>query len=53
MITKGISAVQKVNSNSTEAILDKGHKKGAARVPIPPEDGVEAAKDWVDNGSKL
>ena len=32
---------------------DIDHLEGQAKIPIPTEKGVEEAKDWVDNGSRL
>ena len=42
-----------LNSNVTESINDIDELEGAGDVPIPSFEAILAAKDWVDNGSKL
>ena len=42
----------RVNNGYTEAILDKAGEYPHSKVPIPSEEGVIRAKDWVDNGSR-
>ncbi|MGL5677629.1 MAG: CDIF630_02480 family spore surface protein [Cellulosilyticaceae bacterium] len=44
---------ENVNSNATAATNDTDYKKAESQVSIPKDAGVEDAKDWVDNGSKL
>lgn len=44
---------EKVNSNTTEATNDTQYKLTQSKVSVTDDEGVEAAKDWVDNGSKL
>lgn len=44
---------EKVNSSTNAATNDTDHKLPESKVSVPNFEGVEAAKDWVDNGSKL
>lgn len=41
------------NRESTAAWSDYERTIAKSEVPIPAPEGVEEAKDWVDNGSRL
>ena len=49
---KRLYSATRVNNGCTEAILDKAGEYPESKVPIPSEECVIEAKDWVDNGSR-
>lgn len=50
---KRLNNVDVINSSATAAYADVERTIEEGNVPIPSENDIVNAKEWVDNGSKL
>ncbi|MGL4362219.1 MAG: CDIF630_02480 family spore surface protein [Cellulosilyticaceae bacterium] len=52
-VSKNDNIMQKINSNTTEACNDIAYHMKDSGLAIWDMEGVNAAKDWIDNGNQL